>query len=104
MCKPVIPFLQDEIAHIFWKAGHIATVHHHHGGHHAEEEVAAAHKEESDKVPATSKISEPVSFHLMVHRIYVMPPLLIKKQKFGTRIYSASLLTLDKHYPPPRPC
>ena len=52
MCKPIFPLLQDEFAHIFWKAKHLATVHHHHGDHHAEEEVSEAeHKENSHQQP-----------------------------------------------------
>ena len=66
MCKPVLPLVQDELAHIFWKAKHLATVHHHHGDHHAEVEVAAAeHEEDGDKQPATTKTSEPVSVHIV---------------------------------------
>ena len=42
MCKPILPFIEDELAHLFWKAKHLATVHHHHGDHHAEEEIAKA--------------------------------------------------------------
>ena len=103
MCKPVLPLLQDEIAHIFWKAQHVATVHHHHGDHHAEEEIAeAAHDEENKNIPSTSKISEPVSIHLIEHCGYSIPKLLIEQQKFGSGKFSASSLTLEKHFPPPK--
>ena len=71
VCKPILPFVQDELAHIFWKAKHLATVHHHHGDHHAEKEVAkAAHHEHPDKHPATTKTSEPVSVHIVVETLY----------------------------------
>ena len=103
MCKPVLPLLQDEIAHIFWKAQHVATVHHHHGDHHAEEEIAeAAHDEESRNIPSTSKISKPVSIHLIKHCIFSIPKLLKEQQKFGSGKFSASSLTLEKHFPPPK--
>ena len=103
MCKPVLPLLQDEIAHIFWKAQHVATVHHHHGDNHAEEEIAeAVHDEESRNIPSTSKISEPVSIHLIEHCGYSIPKLLIEQQKFGSGKFSASALTLEKHFPPPK--
>ncbi len=105
MCKPVLPLVQDEIAHIFWKAEHIATVHHHHGDHHAEEEIAtSAHEEESNKNPATSKTSEQVSIHIIVESFYTIPPLSIEKQKFGTSICNVFTLSLYKHYPPPKSC
>ncbi len=48
MCKPVIPLVQDKLAHIFWNAHHIATVHNHHGEHHAEEDIAKATQDEQD--------------------------------------------------------
>jgi hypothetical protein len=103
MCKPVLPLIQDEVAHLFWKAQHLATIHHHHGHYHAEEAIAiATQEEESNKVPATSKTSEPVSLHIIIPGFYSIPQLLVDKQKFCTRICSASSLTLDKYYPPPK--
>ncbi len=105
ICKPVLPLVQDDLAHIFWKTEHIATVHHHHGDHHAEEEVAtAAHDEENNKVPLTSKTSEPVSIHIIVQNSYIIPQLFIEKPNFGAKIYKVSSLSLDKHFPPPRCC
>ncbi len=103
MCKPVLPLVQDEVAHIFWKAEHVASVHHHHGDHHAEEEIAtSAHEEESNKTPATSKTSEPVSIHLIVQSFYTLPQLSLQYQKFGRHICLVSTLSLDKYYPPPK--
>ncbi len=102
MCKPILPLVQDEIAHIFWKAHHISTVHHHHGDHHAEEELTTAtHEEQSNKNPA-SKTSEPVSIHLIVQSCYNLPQLPLANQKFGISICMVSTLFLDKHYPPPK--
>ncbi len=103
MCKPVLPLMQDKIAHIFWKAEHIAKVHHHHGHHHAEKEIVNVTQEkDSSKGAATSKISEPVSTHLIVHSFYNIPLLSIEKAKFGRRICNPSSVYLNKHYPPPR--
>ncbi len=64
LCKPVLPLLQDGLAHLFWKAQHIGTVHHHHGHHHAEKTVAATHENKTDSTPANAKSSPPVSAHL----------------------------------------
>ena len=103
MCKPVLPFLQDEIAHIFWKAQHVATVHHHHGNHHAQHEVAAATQEEQGpKGNATTKTSEPVSIHLGAEHFYTISQISVEKQQFGTPIFGLLSLALTRHFPPPR--
>ena len=105
MCKPLLPLIQDKLAHAFWKAEHISTVHHHHGDQHAHKEIAeAAHEQENDKQPAPTKISEPVSIHLVAQNTHAIPQLFIEKQKFALRNYKTSSFALDKHYPPPRPC
>ncbi len=103
MCKPILPLVQDELAHIFWKAEHIATVHHHHGDHHAEDEVAeAAHEEENDKNPSTTKTSEPVSVHIVLQILYNIPHLTTEKLTFATSVSNISTTCLDKDYPPPK--
>lgn len=105
MCKPVLPVVQDALAHVLWKAEHIATVHHHHGDHHAEEEIAkAAHEEESNKFPGTSKTSEPVSIHIVLQSFYSLASFSIVSKMFGAKIYNVSSLTLDTMYPPPKTC
>ena len=105
LCKPILPLVQDELAHIFWKAEHLATVHHHHGDHHAEEEIAEAeHEENADKQPATTKTSEPVSVHIVVEILYSISQPTIHKQQFAVNNYSVSTVSLDKYYPPPKCC
>ena len=105
LCKPILPLVQDELAHIFWKAEHLATVHHHHGDHHAEEEIAEAeHEENADKQPATTKTSEPVSVHIVVETFYGISQPTIHKQQFAVNICNISTVSLDKFYPPPKCC
>ena len=105
MCKPVLPLVQDKLAHIFWKAAHIATVHHHHGGHHAKEEIAkAAHEEESNKLPAPSKTPETVSIHIVLQSFYSLASFSIEKKVFGAKNHIISSHTLDTMYPPPKAC
>ena len=105
MCKPILPFIADELAHLFWKAKHLATVHHHHGDHHAEEEVSEAeHKENSHQQPATTKTSEPVSVHIIVEMLYGISEPTINKQQFAVNNFNVSTVSLDKYYPPPRCC
>jgi hypothetical protein len=103
MCKPILPFVQDELAHIFWKAKHLATVHHHHGDHHAEEEVAEAeHEENTDNQPATTKILELESVHIIVESFYAISQPTIHKQTFAVNSCTISTVSLDKYYPPPK--
>jgi hypothetical protein len=61
--KPVAPIAMDVLAHSFWEAVHISSVHHHHGDDHthAELEMSSKHDEES---PSGAKYEEPVSVHL----------------------------------------
>jgi hypothetical protein len=102
-CKPVLPLIQDEIAHLFWKARHLATVHHHHGDHHAKHAITEAkHEEGNSKAPSTSKTSEPVSIHIIIHNAQAVFQLVIDKQNYATRTYGASTLTIAKYYPPPK--
>ncbi len=103
MLKPVLPLLQNEVAHLFWKAEHIATVHHHHGNHHEALEVTeAAKNNDSDKDPVSSKTSDPVSVHLVTQPVYHAPTILIEALAFQTTASSTSTLHLDKIYPPPK--
>jgi hypothetical protein len=103
MCKPILPLVQDDLAHIFWEAKHLATVHHHHGDHHAEQEIAEAeHEDNAGKQPATTKTSEPVSVHTVVEIVYRFSQLSMHQQKFAVNIYNVSTVSLDKYYPPPK--
>lgn len=105
LCKPILPLIQDDLAHIFWKAKHLATVHHHHGDHHAEEEIAEAEREENDhKQPATTKVSEPVSVHTVVETFYGISQPTIHKQDFALNTFIVPTVLLDKYYPPPKCC
>ena len=105
MCKPLLPVIKDEIAHLFWKAHHMATIHHHNGDHHAEEEVATAtHEDESENTSTTTKLAEPVSIHLVTQSDYNFLQPTITEQKFGAGIYKLSTQCLSKHYPPPKSC
>ena len=102
MCKPVLPFIQDDLAHIFWKARHLATVHHHHGDHHAEAEVAEAEHKENGKQPSTTRTSDPVSVHLAIEIRYSISQLTRLRQQFAVTICNISTVSLDKYYPPPK--
>lgn len=103
LCKPIVPIVQDGLAHIFWQAEHIATVHQHQGSHHAEAETAASTgNDENKKLPASAKISEPVSVHIIAQSSCPLYPPLPEKIQFATPAAALASVTLTKHYPPPR--
>lgn len=102
LCKPVLPTVQDELAHFFWKDEHITKVHHHFGDQHAEHEASSASHEESNKKSANSKTIEFVSIHLISQSVKSNPQSCIASAKADLRMYDPSSLSLDKPYPPPR--
>ncbi len=105
ICKPLMPLVHDVLAHNFWKAQHIATVHNHNGEHHAEEEIAKEMEDEhNNAVPSTSKTSDTVSIHLISESSHIIPQLFVAKNIFETRMDKVYSLILDQPYPPPRFC
>ncbi len=57
MCKPLLPYVSDGIAHVFFYAQHMATVHYENGKLHVHKEVIDnAKKEASQKeLPSAKK-------------------------------------------------
>lgn len=102
ICKPVLPFVQDKLAHFFWNNEHIATVHLHLGDQHAEHKASSASHEENNKKSANSKTIEFVSIHLIGQSVNSTPQSVNASAKADLRIYNVSSLSLDKPYPPPR--
>lgn len=104
LCKPVLPLIQDQLAHTFREAQHISTIHQHYGAHHAESAIAEAAQEQSNSSSASIKTSEPVSIHIAVQTLYNIPNLSTEVQMFATTICKVSAVLLDKHDPPPKSC
>lgn len=102
MCKPIVPLVQDKIAHFFWEAQHITEVHNHHGDQHTEHEMASSLHDESNKNSSASKTPEPVSIHLIAKSVQSTPQLRNATAKLDMRIYSAASLSLDEPFLPPR--
>ena len=57
MLKPVAPYIQDTVAHIFYYTQHMATVHYENGKMHVHKEVMDNVKKEASqkKIPASKK-------------------------------------------------
>ncbi|HNF02514.1 MAG TPA: hypothetical protein PKL81_11080 [Ferruginibacter sp.] len=65
MLKPVSPYISDTIAHIFYFAQHMATVHYENGKFHVHKEVIDVAKEEAaPKDQTSSKKDNSISDHL----------------------------------------
>lgn len=103
LCKPVLPLLQDKLAHSLWQTEHLSTVHTHQGDHHAAEEMMeAGHDENNDKHPAPGKTFEPVSVHLAHHNLQDTPQVFTAKIKFAVLKSNVPSALLFKRYPPPK--
>lgn len=103
--KPILPLLQDELAHSFWQSQHLSTVHSHHGDHHATEEMTeAAHNENNGKPAASIKSYEPLSVHLVDQNIDDTPKVLTTKKKFAIIYSNPPAVLICKLYPPPKDC
>ncbi len=94
MLKPVSPYISDTIAHIFYYAQHMATVHYENGKFHVHKEVIAAAKEEAaPKDQTSSKKDNSISDHLATTNNHALP-------------YTQAVLfqsTLTSHLPDPLP-
>ncbi|TDH23532.1 hypothetical protein EXU57_17170 [Segetibacter sp. 3557_3] len=103
--KPVLPLVQDELAHLFAHAHHLATVHHDHGDHHAAGEVTEALLEQEEH-PGTdlAKSSTPVSIHIIVETEFQYLRLPSPIREFGIAADRCTTIPVLKHYPPPKSC
>lgn len=69
MLKPVTPYISDAIAHVFFYAQHMATVHYQDGKFHVHREVIdIAKKTASDKETNALKKNNTVTDHILVQQ------------------------------------
>lgn len=75
MLKPVTPYITDTIAHIFYKAKHIATVHYENGKYHVHKEVTATAKKDAaqNQVPAAKKDNSTVEHIFLTQTVKFLP-------------------------------
>ena len=102
LCKPVMPLVQDVVAHTFFEHQHIATVHQDEGKSHVGKEIGKLAKEENSN--SNSLISyDDVAPHL-VTTFNFFPSLLIPVGLSHCSQYNSSLSTssLAIQLPPPR--
>jgi hypothetical protein len=64
LLAPVSPIITDVLAHTFWRAQHMATVHCVNGKYHVHYELYKANSTNSGKGNSTVKADETISIHL----------------------------------------
>jgi hypothetical protein len=102
-CKPVLPMIKDVVAHAFWNAKHVATVHQHDGGHHVHTEISKAAAEEQEKKDtSTSKASDPVSIHIPANHHYDFRHLSDGRKKYFFSPNTFQNPDLEKDFLPPK--
>lgn len=104
--KPVLPFVNDFVGHVFFYAKHLATVHEENGRYHVHLEAAKNSSEENSKeanMPPSSKQDNTVTEHCFF---------IIKDESvFGKTAHLHYICrnnnavcngNIQKNYPPPR--
>ena len=102
LCKPVLPLVNDFLAHTFWQTDHIIKVHTDHGADHVHYEVLDAAKESSDNNKSAVKLSDPVSVHVPINKNYDFFYRVINKRSYPHYINSFPFPAMDLHTPPPK--
>lgn len=102
ICQPIIPWVQDVVAHTFFESEHIATVHHQNGKHHVDYELRKlASKTSSNSFENTSysnlPLHTPVTCELVFH---IYPPK--NKIIFYHTVDCLPVAFMAIHIPPPR--
>jgi len=68
LIRPITPVIGDVIAHTFWRAQHMATVHFENGKYHVHYALQAAAKEDyGNKKSSSVKVDETLDIHIVVN-------------------------------------
>ena len=103
MLKPILPFMTDTVAHIFWYSEHMATVHYEKGKYHMHfESLDAAKKSGTEKSPATNKTEKGSSEHVMIFSQYDFSILLLPNNSFPNEFVHIPHNWLSNSYHPPK--
>ncbi len=104
--KPVMPYVNDFVGHVFFYAKHLATVHEENGHFHVHLEAAKNSSEENNNksdTPSPSKKDNSITAHCLF--------LVTDKPVFGNSAHcnyvpvkndAAISGSIEKNYPPPR--
>ncbi len=103
MCKPVLPLVNDILAHTFWKTEHIITVHHENGKDHLHYELKkVSNQNNEDANSPAPKTSESVSVHILLQNNYDFSHSATSEQKYLSRSRNLLSTFLELNTPPPK--
>ncbi len=102
LCKPVLPLVNDFLAHTFWQTDHIIAVHHDHGDEHVHYEVLDAAKESEDDNKSQIKLADPVSVHVTINKKYDFAYQAITKRSYPQYNNFFPFPVMDRQTPPPK--
>ena len=101
--KPVLPFITDTVAHIFWYSEHIATVHYEKGKYHVHyESLAEAKKNSPEKSIPVTKTETASSEHFMNTSRYDFSYQPLLSLHFSNPSFYLPHTWLANSYPPPK--
>jgi len=63
LLKPVVPYIKDTAAHLFWYSHHMATVHYENGKLHVHKEISKQNKTE-ENAPTQKKMQQQEDIYL----------------------------------------
>lgn len=64
LLRPLLPVLEDAMAHMLWKNEHIATVHYENGEYHVHVEISDGEPNSENTAKSLIKQIEPLTFHV----------------------------------------
>ncbi len=68
LLRPLVPALQDVMAHMFWNSEHMATVHYENGEYHVHVEISKGEESSSHTSKSLIKTIEPLNLHLATEK------------------------------------
>ncbi|HLY70728.1 MAG TPA: hypothetical protein VKR53_13435 [Puia sp.] len=103
LVRPAVPFVADVIAHTFWYAHHVATVHFENGRYHVHYQyMKEAQKSFPGKNQQQAKTEVFIADHLLGNRKFDLVFFLIDKKYFEDLSFSIPQVNPFQHYPPPK--
>ena len=103
VCKPVLPLVNDLLAHTFWKTEHIITVHRENGKDHLHHELKKVSDQNNEDANSPApKSAESVSVHILLQNNYDFSYSATSEHKHLTSSYSLLSTFLELNTPPPK--
>jgi len=103
MLKPLLPLVNDSLAHFFAEEKHIAVVHAKYGACHTSAEMASNAKDDSNKNQSSNTTGEEFSVHVAIAEFaYNIIQPSAHRQYFASLKYRLTTNFLAGNYPPPK--